>query len=259
MRELEPVGPSDSSLRSEVDAAHRSETDAVRANAAKTIFLRMASHELRTPLQALHLQLTRFERMNQDRSEDCDRLLAGLKRSARRLDDLCDAIQTYARVESDRLDVEPEDIAPVTVVTKVVEDVRSLSGGSVPPIALRVDSAPARFRTDPALLRSVVSNLLLTALKVASKAPIEIEVADAAGGLRVSITDPGGGIPERERGSFGQIDPTARGELSALGLGPTIAREIIRALGGSLSIHGTDSTQIVVLLPEARVTETGTA
>jgi signal transduction histidine kinase len=75
----------DSSLRSQLDAAQRAEVDATRANDSKTIFLRMASHELRTPLQALHLQLTRFERMNPERSQEGDKVLQGMKRSARRL------------------------------------------------------------------------------------------------------------------------------------------------------------------------------
>ncbi len=140
-------------IRDERDAAQRAEVEATRANASKTIFLRMASHELRTPLQALHLQLTRFERMNPDRSQEGDKVLQGMKRSARRLNELCDAIQTFARIESDRLEIEPVEIDPVDLATQVIEDVRTMSGGVVPTIELVSNSAPLRFRTDPALFR----------------------------------------------------------------------------------------------------------
>jgi signal transduction histidine kinase len=244
---------SEGSLRARLDAAQRAEVDATRANDSKTIFLRMASHELRTPLQALHLQLTRFERMNPERSQEGDKVLQGMKRSARRLNELCDAIQTYARIESDRLEVEPADIDPVELATQAVEDVRNLSGGVVPTVEILAQSAPLRFRTDPILFKSIVSNLLTTSLKVAGKEPLELELAQTPTGLRISLTDRTGGIPERERMSFGEIDPTARGELSALGLGPTIIREIVTALGGTLGLQGAGASgvRITVVVPRS--------
>jgi signal transduction histidine kinase len=242
-------------LRAELDAAQRSEADATRANASKTIFLRMASHELRTPLQALHLQLTRFERMNPERTPDGDKVLQGMKRSARRLNELCDAIQTYARIESKRLEVEPAEMDPVALATQIIEEVRAMSGANAPPIQLLADSAPLRFHTDPALFRAIVSNILTTCLKVAGKEPLELELAETPTGLRVSVTDRTGGIPERERTSFGEIDPSAVGELSALGLGPTIVREIVAALGGTLGLQnaGPQGARLTVILPQAEV------
>ena len=246
-----------SSLRAQLDAAQRAEVDATRANDAKTIFLRMASHELRTPLQALHLQLTRFERMNPERSQEGDKVLQGMKRSARRLNELCDSIQTFARIESDRLEIEPADIDPVELATQAVEDVRTMSGGTLPDIQIQSQSAPLRFHTDPSLFRAIVSNLLTTSLKVAGKEPIELELAQTPTGLRVSLTDRAGGIPERERMSFGEIDPTARGELSALGLGPTIIREIVTALGGTLGLQGAGAAgvRITVVIPQSEAVE----
>jgi signal transduction histidine kinase len=244
-------------LRAQLDAAQRAEVDATRANDAKTIFLRMASHELRTPLQALHLQLTRFERMNPERSQEGDKVLQGMKRSARRLNELCDSIQTFARIESDRLEIEPTDIDPVELATQTVEDVRTMSGGTLPDIQIQAQAAPLRFHTDPILFRSILSNLLTTSLKVAGKDPIELELAQTPTGLRVSLTDRAGGIPERERMSFGEIDPTARGELSALGLGPTIIREIVTALGGTLGLQGAGAAgvRITVVIPQSEAVE----
>jgi signal transduction histidine kinase len=243
----------DGTLQAQLDAAQRAAVDATRANDSKTIFLRMASHELRTPLQALQLQLTRFERMNPDRSQEGDKVLQGMKRSARRLNELCDAIQTYARIESDRLEIEPAEIDPVELATQVIDDVRTMSGGVAPTVDLAAQSAPLRFRTDPVLFRSIVSNLLTTSLKVAGKEPLELELAQTPTGLRIALTDRAGGIPERERVSFGEIDPTARGELSALGLGPTLIREIVTALGGTLGLQGAGpaGVRITVVIPRS--------
>ena len=248
----------DERLRAQLDAAQRAMDDATRANGSKTIFLRMASHELRTPLQALHLQLTRFERMNPERSQENDKVLQGMKRSARRLNELCDAIQTYARIQSARLEVEPADIDPVELATQAVDDVRTLSGGTMPEVEILAQSAPLRFRTDPVLFRSIVSNLLTTSLKVAGKEPLELELAETPTGLRIALTDRAGGIPERERMTFGEIDPSARGELSALGLGPTIIREIVTALGGTLGLQGAGAAgvRITVVIPRSEDQQT---
>ena len=257
-RNVDVEEDTDESLRAQLDAAQRAMVDATRANGSKTIFLRMASHELRTPLQALHLQLTRFERMNPERSQENDKVLQGMKRSARRLNELCDAIQTYARIQSERLEIEPADIDPVELATQAVDDVRTLSGGTMPEVEILAQSAPLRFRTDPALFRSIVSNLLTTSLKVAGKEPLELELAETPTGLRVALTDHAGGIPERERMTFGEIDPSARGELSALGLGPTIIREIVTALGGTLGLQGAGAAgvRITVVIPRSEDQQT---
>ena len=257
-RNVDVVEDSDESLRARLDLAQRAQVDATRANDSKTVFLRMASHELRTPLQALHLQLTRFERMNPERTPDGEKVLQGMKRSARRLNELCDAIQTYARIQSQRLEIEPADVDPVELATQAVDDVRAMWGGVVPTVEFLAQSAPLRFRTDPTLFRSIVSNLLTTSLKVAGKEPLELELAETPTGLRIALTDRAGGIPERERMSFGEIDPTARSELSALGLGPPIIREIVTVLGGTLGLQGAGAAgvRITVVIPRSEDAKT---
>jgi signal transduction histidine kinase len=232
--------------------ALRAELESVRASdTAKTTFLRMASHELRTPLQALHLQLTRLDRMMPDRTPEIDKVIQGMKRSARRMNDLCDSVQTYAQVESGRLEVEPEDFEPLLLVRQVIDDVRAMGGTNVPEIQVLSDKAPAWFRTDPALFRSAVSNLLTTSIKVASRTLLELEIAETPAGLRISLADNAGGIPESERHFFGDTDPTSRGELSALGLGPVLLREILDALGGTVGLQGVGShgARLTITMP----------
>jgi signal transduction histidine kinase len=105
-----------------------------------------------------------------------------------------------------------------------------------------------RFR-----LAQVVSNLLSNAIKFGLGRPIEIATSMVEGDARLVVTDHGAGISTalKER----VFDPFERGvsvlHHGGLGLGLHIVREIVTALGGTVTVESTPNagTSFEVRLP----------
>jgi len=110
---------------------------------------------------------------------------------------------------------------------------------------------------DPEQLRSAIANVVRNAL-VYSPAGTEVRVRvdDPNGSARVVVRDRGPGIPPQERGTV--FDPFSRGRSSGsvhdgAGLGLFIARRVLEAHGGSISLRPSKSGATFVLqLPAER-------
>lgn len=198
-------------------------------------FLAVASHELKTPLTSLQLQLTALARAATNAGllplvENAERA----KRSAGRLARLADELLVVTNLADGRLSL---DLAPVdlsTLVTDVVsrfeEDVETL----------RVTAQPEVIgHWDAARLEQVVTNLVDNALKFGGDAPVDVTVDSDGPNARLRVRDRGIGIPEEARELIFQKfqRAIASKNFGGLGLGLWIARAIVGAHGGTLSVE----------------------
>ena len=202
------------------------------------------SHELRTPLARIRLALE----LVRDGAAGADSYLTDIEDDLAELEQLLDGILTAARL----------DLA------------RGGSGDTLPPLKSEavegrklVGAAEARFRirhpdrkltttlpaalpvvsADLAMLRRVLDNLLDNAVKFSEPGDaIELEGAsDASGGLVLRVRDHGIGIAAEDLGRV--FEPFFRGDRSrtratgGVGLGLAIARRIVEAHGGSITVE----------------------
>jgi signal transduction histidine kinase len=115
---------------------------------------------------------------------------------------------------------------------------------------------------DEDALRSLLDNLVENALKFSPDAG-EIEIAVSAEGTMASlqVSDRGPGVPEGERERiFERFQQTAAGRnvtARGVGLGLTICREVARAHGGRIGVHGRPGggSTFEVALPLAALAE----
>jgi len=100
------------------------------------------------------------------------------------------------------------------------------------------ESLPDWVETDATRLRQVVINLANNAIKYTDHGFVELGAQWVDGRLRVSVADSGPGIPPEQRERI--LLPFQRGEKtgkqSGVGLGLAISLQIIKLLGGELSI-----------------------
>jgi two-component system OmpR family sensor kinase len=90
-------------------------------------------------------------------------------------------------------------------------------------------------RADPVRLRQALDNLLSNAARHAGEGEIVVEVGQADGVARVSVSDIGGGIPDADRQRI--FEPGVRlGRAEGSGLGLSVARAIAEAHGGTLTV-----------------------
>ena len=118
----------------------------------------------------------------------------------------------------------------------------------------------ASVQLDPGLLEQAVVNILENAIEYSPDGlPIEVAVYEDRANVVISIEDEGPGIPqadiERIFEKFRRLEEPSdrtRGDRKGAGLGLTIAKGFIEAMGGRIAaaspIHGPRGTRILISL-----------
>jgi len=210
-------------------------------------FVKNAAHELRTPVSAISSAIEVLQGGAKNDPEVRDRFLAHIEQATARLERLLDALLVLARVQSG--DEEPAvsrvELAPL--LNQVFEGVTAEVG-----VALETDAAPGlTVATNPRVLEQLLANLVTNAAKHTDSGSISLVAARENDHVSIEVRDTGHGLtpvdPELTKRERARRESP---ELEGLGLGLTIVREAVRALGGEVEIvprPGGGTTARVVL------------
>lgn len=216
--------------------------------------LSIATHELRTPISSILLNLQMLERTAQLKgpldSEAIARLLAVPSRQLRRLTRMVDLLLDSARVENERLMLDPQPLDLCELVHDAAARLaaRFREAGCT----LSLDACePVRGHWDRLRLEQVATNLLTNALKYGGG---HVEVRTQGGTeARLVVRDHGVGIAAEDRERIFQPYERLRSAASedGAGLGLYIVREIVRAHGGHIEVTGEpgQGSTFTVVLP----------
>jgi PAS domain S-box-containing protein len=231
---------------------------------ARDEFLSLASHELKTPLTTLKLQAQLLQRgveKNDARLLDKERIGQLAQQSHRqiaRLERLIDDMLDISRIRTGRLTLRLEEADFAGLVREVLERMQpQFSAARLPAPELPASAAiPGVF--DRLRMEQVLTNLLTNAIRYGGGQPITVRVAEAGDRVRLEVIDRGVGIaPENQERIFERFERVvSASEVSGLGLGLFITREIVRAHGGEVRVesqlgHG---SHFIVELPRTAVT-----
>lgn len=225
--------------RAAEEAARAAHAEAERANAAKTEFLSRMSHELRTPLHAIlgFGQLLELDVLSDDHRVGVRHILAAGERLLRLVDDILDISRRQTRTI-------PLSLVPVHVGAVVRHAV-----AVVAPLAdlrrIRVETDSSGFGAfvfaDRQRLMEVLVNLLTNAVKYNKECgTVRVEAErTAAGRLRLTVSDTGAGIPERDLGRLFQPFERLAADESVVGtgLGLALTKLLITEMGGQVGVH----------------------
>jgi len=213
------------------------------ANRARSSFIANMSHEIRTPMNAI-VGLTWSLRQNA--SDPAQRLrLDQVGDAAKQLLAIINDLLDMARIESDRLTLEPLDFDPQQVLQEVVRDVSSAA--TVKGLVLKLDAPdlPPLLRGDPVRLGQILGNFASNAVKFTERGRIEIRAFRLPGGngrqqLRFEVRDSGPGIAESDRARlfqpFEQLDSSLTRKHGGTGLGLAISRRLAEMMGGRIGV-----------------------
>ncbi|MGY4831721.1 ATP-binding protein [Sphaerotilaceae bacterium SBD11-9] len=235
-------------LRLEKEAAER-------AYRAKGEFLSRVSHELRTPLNAV---LGFTELMQGDPAEP----LTHTQRQ--RTQHVLDAGRNLLALINDILDLGSvdESAAPLDTQPVVLAPVLQASLNQVEPMAhaqqitLGAD-LPARevcVQAEPRRLGQVLVNLLSNAIKYnRDGGEVQVSCAREGDAVLVTVRDTGKGLSAAQVEQMFQPFNRLGAEFSKVqgsGLGLVITQQLVKRMGGSLSVHSTEGvgTRMVVKL-----------
>jgi two-component system cell cycle sensor histidine kinase PleC len=232
------------------------QAEAEQALAAKTRFLANMSHELRTPLNAIIgfseiLSHGVFGPLGHEKyAEYIDDVL----KSAQHLRSLVDDVLDMSRVDSGAFPQRPEDIDAIDLLEDVIRMFRSDAETIPASLACDCEKSIRSLWVDPKSFRQITTNLIGNALKF-TPAGGRVDIAlhrRPDGSVRLSVTDTGIGMDERELAlavePFGQAMKLSRG---GAGLGLPIVKALAEAGGGELLLESTPGvgTSVRVTFP----------
>ena len=228
-KELSRVAEAMNNMADAVEAARRREQQ----------LLMTISHDLRTPLAAIQAYAEAVADGTLSGSTDTKKAAGVIASEARRLARLVDVIFDSARLGSGSFELREVEID----LADFVDDVASVfqARAEQKKVALETEmDAGCRLRTDADLLARALSNLLDNALKATEAGGrIRIEGRCVDSSVEISVSDTGSGIPEDllprifEPG-FSASRNTEGGP--GLGLGLSITKQIVEALGGRIRV-----------------------
>ena len=225
------------------------------ARRQQTEFLHRLAHELRAPLAPLRhacalLAQPRGAATLQAAREVIDRQVDHL---ALLVDDLLDA----ARLRTGRLSLRLATTDLQQVLAAAVQTCQTLMELRAQSLQLHLPAGPALLHGDTARLTQVFSNLLSNASKYTPLGGhITLALALHSNGASIQVSDDGIGISAQALAhvfdAYVQEAHAVRRDDSGLGLGLTLARELVLAHGGRITAHSAglgQGTCIDVWLP----------
>jgi len=112
---------------------------------------------------------------------------------------------------------------------------------------------PLRGAWDRVRVEQVVTNLISNAFKFGAGRPVEVSIGTDAGAARLSVRDHGVGIePHYHRRIFRRFErAVSPSNFGGLGLGLWVAKEIVDAHAGTISVESTpgQGATFIVMLP----------
>jgi PAS domain S-box-containing protein len=220
-------------------------------------FLGIASHELRTPLSSLKLQLQLTQRaaarlgsMTALPPERLNKMVDVFSRQIGNLSTLVEDLLDVSRIANGRLTIEPQETDAVALVKDVMEQMREQLDAARCEVLLDAPPSFAGCWWDSRRIEQVFVNLLSNAAKYAAGKPVQITLFEEAGHVTITVKDEGIGVaPEAQQRIFDRFERAiGSSNISGLGLGLYITREIVEAHGGHIRVEselGRGSTFIV--------------
>ena len=216
----------------------------------KTTFIASAAHDLRQPLHALSLFSDAL--LNQPLDAGTQDIAGKIKRSVTALVELFNTLFDVSKLEAGTKAAKVRDF-PLQQLFQVL-DAEFAAQAQAKGLQWHCDSATVNVRSDPALLETILRNLISNAMRYTPQGGIGLYVKNENGMVHIAVSDTGIGIPKQQQKEifqeFHQLGNISRATTTGLGLGLSIVERLIKLLGLRIEVQsevgqGTTFTLIV--------------
>jgi signal transduction histidine kinase len=219
-------------------------------------FVADASHELRTPLTVLHAATDVLNRHRAEPLEANGELFDDIRADLVRLERLAGDLLTLARSDRGELQIAVAPLDLGVFVAEVVRRTGPLAREGQVRLSHQQDGAAPVTEADPDRLQQVLLILLDNAIKhTPAGGQVTVQVRQQGADACIEVTDTGAGIaPEhlpRVFDRFYRVDQARSRSGDGSGLGLSIAKMLVEAHGGTLTLSSTlgVGTRAVIRLP----------
>ncbi len=224
----------------------------------KTTFVANVSHELKTPLTSIRMFSEMLKDGRQPDPEKQRKYLGLMTAETERLTRLINNVLDFSRMEKGRRSYDRRRFAAGLLAGAVVESERARLEPAGFAVAFRDLTGGALVEADEEAVKQALLNLLSNAEKYSTAVKsVEVEARREGGRVVIAVLDRGIGVPaaERERifKEFYRVDKALTAPVQGSGLGLTIARRILRDMGGDVDALPREGGGSIfrIILPEA--------
>ena len=205
----------------------------------KSDFIAIAAHELRTPL-SLILGYAMF--LKEDASGATEGQLDIVLQSAMQLRSLIDEMINLRVVDAGAAALELEEFPIQELITTGIEEISSIAKAKEQRISLSMPPEPIVVEADRSRMHLVLINLLSNATKyTAQGGRIGVQASRRTDAARFIVWDTGIGIPRKDFDRifdrFYQVGSSLARRYEGMGLGLSIAKEMIELHGGHIKVE----------------------
>jgi len=235
-----------------------------QADELRRSLLSAVSHDLRTPLAAAKAAVSSLRSNDIDFSaEDTAELLATIEESIDQLTALVGNLLDSSRLAAGVLRPELRRVYLEETVQRALLGIsKGVTGYRRQGVdRVKVDVDDAVVMADSGLLERVLANLIDNALRYAQDSPVRVTAGQVGDRVLIAVVDEGPGIPRgAEDQLFAPFQRLGDHDTSiGVGLGLSVARGFVEAMGGTISATDTPGGGLTVEIDLAAAPKDGSA
>jgi two-component system sensor histidine kinase KdpD len=222
-----------------------------QADELRRSLLSAVSHDLRTPLAAAKAAVSSLRSNDIDFSaEDTAELLATIEESVDQLTALVGNLLDSSRLAAGVLRPELRRVYLEETVQRALLGIsKGVTGYRRQGVdRVKVEVSDAVVLADSGLLERVLANLIDNALRYAPDSPVRVTAGQVGERVLIAVVDEGPGIPRgAEAEVFAPFQRLGDHDTSiGVGLGMSVARGFVEAMGGTISVTDTPGGGLTV-------------
>jgi two-component system, NtrC family, sensor histidine kinase KinB len=209
----------------------------------KSEFMATVSHEFRTPLTSINMSVDILNqeivgKLNKEQKD----LIQSTKQDAERLTKLVRELLELSKLESGKFQIRHELISVNEIISDTVKPILLPFKEKSVELKMNLSEKLPKIMADHQQLGWVISNLVNNALRYSYKdGLVRISTELSGNNILVKVIDNGKGISKENVGKifdkFVQVKESMETTPGSVGLGLAIAKEIVEAYGGNISVE----------------------
>jgi signal transduction histidine kinase/putative methionine-R-sulfoxide reductase with GAF domain len=214
------------------------------ASEHKSKFVANMSHELRTPLNAIigltDMMVTHAARFGTEKAQEP---LTRVHRAATHLLGLINEVLDLAKIESGKLELNPQSVDLRRLMDEVTDTARHLAEKNQNRFVVDGRDGLGVLTVDPLRLRQILLNLLSNACKFTKAGEVKLRARKLSNGqsfVEFAVSDTGIGMTPEQQAKlfeeFTQAEASTAQRYGGTGLGLAITRKLARMMGGDVTV-----------------------
>lgn len=206
----------------------------------RDLFTTMIAHEFRTPLTAIR-GYNSFLSESKTISEKEKTFVTTIQHSTDRLLALVNDFLEVARIQSGKMDLEKAAIDVQPIIISVIEALQPIAKEKKLELLFHNLAVPTVLTTDSKRMYQILQNLISNSLKYTKQGSVEVTIDATPRVVSIRIKDTGMGISaddqQRLFAPFSRVGGVEKSTVPGTGLGMWITKQLVEALGGSITVE----------------------